>query len=292
MFFCDGDRLGNENCLNESVRPPFFVAQIPTAAIVPNVKPRIIANKFSLFILWILHDFCQFYNLLTCSPYDIFQKEIGVEMEISYLGLSAFKIRGRQAVLITDPYNASIGFKFPKVEADIITVSHDHFDHNATSAVGGSPFIVAGPGEYDIKGIRILGIPTTHDVDGGTVRGKNTIYQIIMDNLVLVHCGDLGHKLTTEQIEEVGNPDVLFVPVGGDVTIDSHTAAELVTTLEPRIVVPMHYNYSNLSQEFFGRLAPVSNFLKEMGKEGVKSISKLSITKDKLPQETEIILLE
>jgi L-ascorbate metabolism protein UlaG (beta-lactamase superfamily) len=114
----------------------------------------------------------------------------------------------------------------------------------------------------------------------------------MMDNLVLIHCGDLGHKLTTEQIEEVGNPDILFIPIGGYFTIDSHIASELVMMLEPKIVIPMHYLRKGMNQEQFGQISPVAAFLKEMGKERVIPQPKLTISKDKLPQETEIVLLE
>jgi L-ascorbate metabolism protein UlaG (beta-lactamase superfamily) len=214
-------------------------------------------------------------------------------MEIYPLGHASYKLRGKNAVIVTDPYDSGlVGLKFPKVEANVVTVSHQHEDHNNISGVSGSPFIISGPGEYDIHGVRILGISTFHDEAGGSKRGKNTIYQIMMDNLVLIHCGDLGHKLTTEQIEEVGNPDILFIPIGGYFTIDSHIASELVMMLEPKIVIPMHYLRKGMNQEQFGQISPVAAFLKEMGKERVIPQPKLTISKDKLPQETEIVLLE
>lgn len=213
-------------------------------------------------------------------------------MEISSLGHASFKLRGKTATIVTDPYDSMmVGLKFPKAEADVVTVSHQHADHNNAKAIGGSPFVVSGPGEYDIKGVRILGVSTFHDEANGSQRGKNTVYRITMDNLTLVHCGDLGHKLTTEQMEEVGIPDILFIPVGGFYTIDSHVASELVTVLEPKIVIPMHYLQKEMNQEQFGQLSNVASFLKEMGKEGITSQPKLSITKEKLPQETEIVLL-
>jgi len=214
-------------------------------------------------------------------------------MEISCLGHSSFKLRGKMATVVTDPFDPGmVGLKFPKIEADIVTISHQHADHNYIKDIIGSPFVVSGPGEYDIKGIRILGITTFHDETNGSKRGGNTIYQIVMDNLVLLHCGDLGHKFTTEQAEEVGSPDVLFIPVGGFYTVNSHIASEIVASLEPKIVIPMHYLRGEMNQDQFGKLSPVAAFLKEMGKEGIKPQPKLSMTVDKLPAETQIVVLE
>lgn len=209
-------------------------------------------------------------------------------MEIISLGHSSFKIRAKGVVLVTDPYSSlDTGLKFPKVEADIVTVSHDHQDHNAISQVGGGPVIIRGPGEYEIKGIRIFGLSSFHDQDKGAKRGRNTIYQIKMDNLVLIHLGDLGEKLTQEQIELLGRVDVLMIPVGGIFTISASEAAKIAADLEPRIVIPMHYKVPGLKFE----LEEVEKFLKEMGKEVITPQPKLVISKDKLPEEMEVIVL-
>lgn len=213
-------------------------------------------------------------------------------MEIISLKHSSFRIKGKKTTIVTDPYSNKIGYTLPKVDADIVTVSHDHIDHNNFSIVNNSPFVVTGPGEYDISDVKIIGFPSFHDSEKGLKRGKNTIYQFTIDNIVLVHCGDLGDKLTTEQVEEIGNPDILFIPVGGTFTIDSHIASEIVALLEPKIVIPMHYFQKDLSPEIFAGILPVETFLKEMGKENIPSQPKLSITKDKLPEETQIIVLE
>jgi len=210
-------------------------------------------------------------------------------MEIIHLGHSSFKIRGKGGVLITDPYSSlDTGLKFPKVEADIVTISHDHQDHNAVSQVGDEPVIIRGPGEYEIKGIRILGLSSFHDQDKGAKRGRNTIYQIKIDNLVLVHLGDLGEKLTQEQIEVLGDVDILMVPAGEVYTLPVEEIVKTVADLEPRIVIPMHYRVPGLKFE----LEDVGKFLKEMGKEALASQPKLVISKDKLSEEMEVVVLE
>lgn len=214
-------------------------------------------------------------------------------MEITHLGHASFKIRGRHVALITDPFNPEMtGLKFPKIAADIVTISHQHGDHNFLGRILDTPVIIAGPGEYEAKGVRIVGIATYHDAVKGSQRGKNTIYRIEMDGISLVHCGDLGHKLDDGQIDQLGDVDLLMIPVGGVYTISAKEATEVVHRLEPKIVIPMHYNTSGLSQSAFGELAEVSNFLKEMGKEGIKSQPKLVVSKEKLPAEITVIVLE
>lgn len=210
-------------------------------------------------------------------------------MEIAFLGHASFKIRGRSATLVTDPYEEGmIGLKFPKVSADIVTVSHDHKDHNQADRVSGSPFVITGPGEYEVKGVAVLGVPTFHDESGGSERGTNTVYIINIDGLKVAHLGDLGHGLTEEQLEKVNAIDILMIPVGGVYTIDAKMAAQVVGQISPRIVIPMHYKLPGLTLG----LAGVDQFLKEMGAEGVKPQSKLFISRDKLPEELEVVVLE
>lgn len=214
-------------------------------------------------------------------------------MEITHLGHSCFKLRGRIATLITDPFDPEmLGIKFPKSESDVVTVSHRHPDHDFTDGIEGEKVIVTGPGEYEIKGVSILGIVTYHDNSKGSKSGKNTVYKIVMDGITIVHCGDLGHKLEDSQKEVLTGCDVLLIPVGGTYTINHEEACEIVTQLEPRIVIPMHYKSVNLKNELNDNLADLSLFLKEMGKEGIQPQPKLNITKDKLPTEPIIIVLE
>lgn len=215
-------------------------------------------------------------------------------MDISPLGHASFRLRGKLASLVTDPYDsAMVGLKFPKnTEADIVTVSHDHPDHNKVSAVSGTPFVVRGPGEYEIKGVSVIGISTFHDAEEGKVRGKNTAYRIEIDGVRFAHLGDLGHQLTSQQLEIIDGVDVLFVPVGGFYTIDAKVAAAVVSDIEPKIVIPMHYQVPGLKSELFEKLSPVAVFLKEMGKEGITAVPKLTVTKDKLPAEMQVVVLE
>lgn len=214
-------------------------------------------------------------------------------MEITYLGHSCFKLRGRIATLITDPFDPEMtGRKFPKTESDIVTVSHHHQDHNYTKGVEGDNVIVDGVGEYEIKGVSIVGVATYHDNSKGSERGKNTVYKIVMDGIAIVHCGDLGHKLEDSQKEILAGCDVLLVPVGGTYTINHEQAAEIVSQLEPSIVIPMHYKSTSMKKEINDNLAEVQLFLKEMGKEGITPVNKLNITRDKLPVETTVIVLE
>lgn len=213
-------------------------------------------------------------------------------MDITPLGLSSFKIRGKNATIVTDPYDsATVGLKFPKkVEADIVTVSHNHKDHNAIGAVEGAPFVVNAPGEYEIKGVSIMGFSSFHDEEKGAKRGRNTLFRIEVDGVSLLHLGDLGHVLAGEEVENLDGVDILMVPVGGTATIDAAKAMSIVKELEPMIVIPMHYGGVKLP--FFSDFAPVSAFLKEMGLESVTPQPKLTISKDKLPEQMQVIVLE
>lgn len=209
-------------------------------------------------------------------------------MDITHLGHASFKLKGKNATLVTDPYNPSIGLKFPKVEADIVTISHDHRDHNDAEVVDGDPFVISGPGEYEIKDVKIIGVSSFHDEKKGAERGKNTIYNIRIDGLQVCHLGDLGQKeLTGEQLEEIGSVDILLIPTGGVYTVDALQAAEIASKFEPRIAIPMHYFEENSIYKLDG----VDKFLKEMGAEKKEPLEKLSMTVDKLPEELTVNVL-
>jgi len=209
-------------------------------------------------------------------------------MDISWLGHSCFRIRGRHATVITDPYSPDLGYSLGKPTADIVTVSHQHMGHSYVQGIGGEPRLVTGPGEYEISGVLIIGIATFHDAEGGKKRGRNTVYLMEVDEVSVCHLGDLGHVLTAEQVEELGNVDVLLLPVGGMSTIDAPMAAEVVRQLEPKVVVPMHYKTQALSWE----LQPVERFLKEIGVKDISSQPKLSFTRSSLPISTQVFLLD
>lgn len=209
------------------------------------------------------------------------------EMDISWLGHSCFRIKGSNATVITDPYSPSLGYSLGKPTARIVTVSHQHSGHCYVQDINGEPKLVARPGEYEISGVLIIGIATFHDDDRGKERGGNTVYLMEIDEISICHLGDLGHTLTTEQVEEIGNVDVLLLPVGGVSTINAPMAAEVVRQLEPKAVLPMHYKTPALSRE----LESVGNFLKEMGVKEIEPQPKLSLTKSSLPISTQVFLL-
>lgn len=209
-------------------------------------------------------------------------------MEIDWFGHACFRLRGREGTVITDPYSKDIGLSFPRPRADIVTISHDHPGHNFANGVKGEPRVLSGPGEYEIKNIFVTGIPTLHDKKGGKDRGKNTVYVIEMDGLTICHLGDLGHVPTQPQAEAFGNVNVLLVPVGGVSTINASEAAEIVSLLEPQLVIPMHYQLADLAF----KLDPAAKFFKALGIKPPAEVPALKVTKDSLPKETQFVLLE
>lgn len=216
-------------------------------------------------------------------------------VDIWWYGQACFRIKGKSAQIVIDPYHGNFtGLGEPKLAANVVCVTHAHEDHNNSSQIGEveegkPPFVISGPGEYEIMGINIVGVDSFHDSVSGQERGKNTIYQINIDEVNIVHLGDLGQKeLTQTQVEALSGCDVLMIPVGGVYTINSKEAPGIIAQLEPRFIVPMHYKIPELK---FG-LAPVGEFLKAMGKENVEKSSKLSVSADKLPDEPQVVLLE
>ena len=213
-------------------------------------------------------------------------------MIITHIGHSCFKIQDKTGTegitLTTDPYDKSIGLKVPNFESDIVTISHDHEDHNNAKALRGEPFVIDSAGEYDIKDISIHGVESYHDNEKGKSRGENIIYRIVMDDISIVHLGDLGHVLDNKQLEVLAGTDILLIPVGGKYTIDAKKAAEVVSQIEPRIIIPMHYKVSGLKYDIDG----VDKFIKEMGIKPTEEL-KLKINKKDLPQEDmELVVLE
>ena len=212
-------------------------------------------------------------------------------MEIKWFGQSCFELKGDKATLVIDPFEDKIGLKLPKLTADIVAVTHDHFDHNNVKAVSGDPFVVNGPGEYEVKGISVSGIPTFHDEKGGQERGENTVYIIEVDGIRICHLGDLGHNLSDAQADLVDGVDILLIPVGGEYTIDAKKASEVTEQIEPRVVIPMHYQVQGLAG--VKGLAKVDDFLSEMGVKDINKKDLLKVKKDKLPQDkTEVVVLK
>lgn len=215
-------------------------------------------------------------------------------MDIYWYGQACFKLKGKGATVIVDPFDPDfVGLKLPKeVSGDVCLSSHDHQDHNNCRGIvnpsGGKAYEFSDPGEYEVGGVVISTISSFHDDSQGGERGKNIIFHIMFDNLDIVHLGDLGQsKLTEEQVAEIGECDVLLIPVGGTYTIDAKGASDIVAQLEPKIIIPMHYGIEGLKFPLDG----VEKFLKEMGAEGVIPQPKLSISKEKLPEEPQVILL-
>jgi L-ascorbate metabolism protein UlaG (beta-lactamase superfamily) len=211
-------------------------------------------------------------------------------MDITYLGHSCFKLRGREASVVTDPPGKSTGYTIGRPTADVVTISHDHEGHNNVKAVKDNPRVVQGPGEFEVSGVLISGTATFHDNEKGAERGKNTAYVMELDDMRICHLGDLGHIPTADQAEELSGVDILFVPVGDGSTIGAADAAETVSLLGPKLVIPMHYG-TPASKE---KLDPLDKFLKEIG--SAKAIDdkqpKLSVTKTTLPQETKVQVME
>jgi L-ascorbate metabolism protein UlaG (beta-lactamase superfamily) len=207
-------------------------------------------------------------------------------MEISWLGHSCFHLRGKNVTLITDPFSPQLGHSLGKISAPIVTISHNHPGHNYAVGVGGNPRVVRGPGEYEISDVLITGVASYHDDKHGQDLGRNTIYIIHMDDLVICHLGDLGHILQEEQLEEVADADLLLVPIGGQHTINATQAAEVISQVEPHIVIPMHY-----SPTIGDAANPLDKFCREMGIEAINPQPKLSITRSSLPAEAQVVIL-
>ncbi len=212
-------------------------------------------------------------------------------MIITWQGHSCFKIQdkiGPEGVtVVTDPFNKETGLKVPNFEADIVTVSHDHKDHNNIDALRGKPFAVSCAGEYDFKGVLIEGIDSYHDDKKGEERGGNIMYRIEIDDLSVAHLGDLGDVLDNAQLEKLVGTDVLLIPVGGKYTLDAKKAVEVISQIEPRIVIPMHYKTKDIKYD----LDSIDKFIKEIGLTPTYE-EKLKISKKDLPQEDmELVIL-
>jgi len=208
-------------------------------------------------------------------------------LDVTWLGHGCFRLRGRSAAAVTDPYPPAIGLKLGRLDANLVTVSHDHENHAYTQAVRDA-YEIHGPGEYEVAGVSVVGLPTYHDTEKGARYGRNTVYLFEIDDMRVCHLGDLGHKLDDVEAEAVASADVLLVPVGGHASLNAAQAAEVVRQLEPRYVVPMHYAIPGLKVS----LDPVERFLKEMGLTTVEAQPKLSVQKSSGEYDTKVVVLE
>lgn len=211
-------------------------------------------------------------------------------MQITWLGQACFKIQTKQAVVVIDPYEDKVGFKMPTFKADIVLSSHDHYDHNNIKRLSGHPFIIQGPGEYEVKDIFIYGLKGFHDKEEGKKRGIITMYLLKTENLTLAHLGDCGQTSLTESQQEIlEDADIVLIPVGGIYTVNAKEAVGLINQIEPKIVIPMHYRIPKLKIA----LDPVDKFLKEMGVKNGQPEEKLKVSKKDLPsEETKVIVLK
>ena len=210
-------------------------------------------------------------------------------MKIKWLGHASFVITSEAGTrIITDPYATKEDLRYGEISesADIVTVSHEHTDHNNVAAVGGKPEVVRGSAK--VKGIEFRGIPSYHDEAGGSKRGKNTIICFEVDGIRVCHLGDLGHQLSDKQASELGRIDILLIPVGGYYTIDAKVATQVCNQLKPRVIIPMHYRTDKCTFP----IAVVDEFLK--GKEAVNRLdaSEANFKSEELPARTQIIVLK
>lgn len=208
-------------------------------------------------------------------------------MIINWFGQSCFKIQGQDSTLITDPFDNSFGLKIPRLTADIVTVSHDDNEANNIEAVKGmgenQPFVINNPGEYEIKNIFVYGIPTHHGEQGGKEKSLTNLYLIEIDQIKIAHLGNLDHVLSNGEVERLEGADILMIPVGGNTTLSAKQATELISQLEPRIVIPMYYQIPGLKSK--NKIDGISSFCKEFGVCPTEEINKFKVTKKDLPQE-------
>ena len=210
-------------------------------------------------------------------------------MKIKWLGHASFLLTSEKGTkVITDPYTTGGGLSYGEIKesADIVTVSHEHGDHNNAAAVGGKPVVVKGAVSQDIKGIKIKGFQVFHDESKGKERGTVTIFTYAIDKFRVCHLGDLGHLLGEQEARDIGPVDVLFIPVGGFYTIDAANASKVCDQLKPKVVIPMHFKTPKLAYP----LAGVDEFLK--GKKSVKKETGNEIEVKTLPAATEIWVLQ
>ncbi len=211
-------------------------------------------------------------------------------VRVKWWGHSCFEIRGSSITVITDPHGGTVGLPEPEVKGDLVLSSHDHFDHatglEKVTAPGGE-VLLGFTGEKTIKGIHVKGIASYHDPKRGSLRGRNSVYVFEVDGVRFCHLGDLGHVPGDEQVKEIGEVDVLFIPVGGVYTIDAKEATETIKRIRTKLVVPMHYKVPGLNLN----ISDVEGFLK--GKENVKRLGKseFEVEAGKLPKKQEIWVL-
>lgn len=202
-------------------------------------------------------------------------------MTINWYGQSCFRLEAKEGNILIDPFSKEIGLRPPKIKDDMVLVTNNHDDHNNTGDANPEALIIDGPGEYEKQGIAVKGILSYHDSVGGKERGLNTIYILKAEDMTICHLGDLGQKeLTNEQVEEIGDVDVLMIPIGGNFTINYEGAMDVISKIEPKIIIPMHYKIKDLKVDLDGP----EKFIKEVGIDPEK-VDKYRVQKKTLPSE-------
>lgn len=208
-------------------------------------------------------------------------------MEITWLGHCCFRLRAKEATVVTDPYDKSTGYTLGRPTADLVTISMDIPTHNHITGVAGDPRVIDAPGEFEIAATSVVGVTTTAGEAGGAT-GRNIAYVIELEDLRIAHLGGIGNVPTSDQVEEIGAVDILFLPVGGGGALAAAPAAETVSLLEPKLVIPMHYKTDIEKAE----LDPLERFLKEMGAKVDETHAKMAVTRSSLPEETQVLVLD
>jgi L-ascorbate metabolism protein UlaG (beta-lactamase superfamily) len=197
-------------------------------------------------------------------------------------------MRGREGVVLTDPPDPKSGHAIPKTEAAIVTISHEHLGHSSLKSVGGEPVVLRGPGEYEVHEVLVTGIASFHDDEKGTARGRNTVFAIRLEDLVVCHLGDLGHELPALDLERLGDVDIVLVPISGaEVNLTAAKAAEVIHQLEPKVVVPMSYDPDDKKKD-----RPYDRLLHELGVKELTPVPKLSVTRGSLPENVQVVALD
>jgi L-ascorbate metabolism protein UlaG (beta-lactamase superfamily) len=209
-------------------------------------------------------------------------------LDITWLGHSCFRIKGKEVVIITDPVNPDTGYSTGKLKSDILTVSHAHPGHNYLEAMDEGYRVISSPGEYEIKGVFINVYASYHDNKNGAERGKNNICLFEIEGVTICHLGDIGHTIPSNITEEISDVGVLFIPVGGVSTIDGSVAADIVRNLSPKIVIPMHFKTPDEKKD----LEPLDKFLKKMAIKEIEPQPKLTVNKSTLPLITQVMVLK
>jgi len=211
-----------------------------------------------------------------------------IDVKIRWLGHSSFLLESQGGTkIVTDPFDGSVGYKMPKIEADIVTVSHDHYDHNYAEGVQGDPEVVKTVGEWTISGVGIKSIPAFHDEVKGAKRGPILIFMFEIDGLRICHLGDLGHLLSKAQEEQIGSPDVLLIPVGGTFTLDAEGAAAVMNQLSPKLTIPMHFKTPAVSMP----IDPVDEFLEKAGSGERLESTTLEVTPESLGEKPRVVVM-